>query len=267
MATMTDRILRRLEHRILTLTLNKPEALNPVDFWILAELADLLRAAAADDQVGVVVLTGAGRAFCAGGDMAVMDNLPATPKPEPGAMLRDARKACDATVLLHEIPKPTIAMISGPAAGGGLVLAAACDMRVADDTAKFSYAYPKIGLGGDIGAGYFLGRLLGPAKAAEFCLLSPVIGAAEALALGLVNRVVAADALAATTHDIATKLAAAAPLALAAIKENLRVAETAPIDAALDREAENLIAAFKSADHKAAVRAFIEKRKPVFTGR
>jgi 2-(1,2-epoxy-1,2-dihydrophenyl)acetyl-CoA isomerase len=264
---MNGRILPAQNGAILTLTLNQPERLNPVDFDILVQLAEMLDSAANNPEIRVVILTGAGKAFCAGGDMQVMDGREAGPRKTREELTQLARRASNATALLHSMPKPTIASIRGAAAGGGLGLACACDIRIASETAKFTFAYPKIGLGGDVGSSYFVNRLLGPAKALEFCLRSPLVRAPEALALGLVNHVVPDAELEARTGEIAEELAAAAPLGLAAVKQNLRAAEAGPMEAAFDVEAQNVIAGFRTADHKEAARAFLEKRKPSFSGK
>jgi len=262
---MSERILQARADGILTLTLNQPERLNPVDFTILGQLADLLDQAAEDSQVRVVVLTGAGKAFCAGGDMQALGGNFNAPKGF-AAQVALARAACAAAERLHGIPKPTIAMVRGAAAGGGLGLAAACDIRIASETAKFTYAYTKIGLAGDIGTSFFVRRLLGPAHAAAFCLASPMINAARALEIGLVNQVVADAELETVTYELARSLAAGPPLAMAGVKANLAAAESGPMAAALDAEAERFIRATGTADHREAAKAFLEKRKPVFTG-
>jgi len=261
------RILQGQTGRILTVTLNQPERLNPVDFTLLAQLADMLEAAARDPSIRVIILTGAGKAFCAGGDMQVMDTRSIGPRLTPEELTSAAIRAADATRRLHDNPKPTIASIRGAAAGGGLGLACACDIRIGSETAKFTFAYPKIGLAGDIGSTYFINRLLGPAKATEFCLRSQLIRAPEALALGLLNHLVPDAELEAKTMELAEELAAMPPLALAAIKQNLRAAESGSADHAVALEAENVIAGFRTADHKEAARAFLEKRKPIFTGK
>jgi 2-(1,2-epoxy-1,2-dihydrophenyl)acetyl-CoA isomerase len=264
---MSERILQHCAAKICTITLNQPERLNPVDFTVLVDLAAMLRVAAADPDVRVVVLTGAGKAFSAGGDMKVMRDLKDGVKPSREESVRAAREAAGACELLHGMRKPTIAMIRGAAAGGGLGLAAACDIRIASETAKLTFAYPKIGLAGDIGTSFFVRRLLGPGQAASFCMLSPVVDAARALDLGLVNQVVPDADLETVTHEIAAALAASPPLALAGIKANLSAAETMALAAALDVEAANFVEALGTADHKEAARAFLEKRKPVFSGR
>jgi len=261
------RILQTQTGHILTVTLNQPERLNPVDFTLLGELAEMLEAAGSNPDIRVVILTGAGKAFCAGGDMQVMDARPAGPRLTREEQLAAATRAAEAALRLHDIPKPTIASIRGAAAGGGLGLACACDIRIGSETAKFTFAYPKIGLAGDIGSTYFVNRVLGPAKATEFCLRSQLIRAPEALALGLLNQLVPDAELEAKTMELAEELAAMPPLALAAIKQNLRAAEAGPLEAAIALEAENVLAGFRTADHKEAARAFLEKRKAVFQGK
>ncbi len=262
----TGPVLRRLEDGILTITLNRPESLNAINGELTRQLADAIATAAADTAVKVVVLTGAGAAFCAGGDMRSLDapRKPAVAGRPDGAPL--ARIAGDLAGRLHRMAKPTIAMIRGPVAGGGLALALACDMRVASERSKYTFAYTKIGLAGDFGAAYFTYKVLGHVRAREFCLLCPRLDALEALQIGLVNRVVADTALEAETYALARTLALGPPLAYAAVKENLDAAADLAMDEAFAREAQSFMDLRETRDHKRSVRAFIEKQAPHYTG-
>ena len=257
-------VLCQLQARVFIITLNRPQRMNAITGEISELLVASINEAAANPDVGAVVLTGAGGSFCAGGDMSAISESAA----ETSAA-SDCAKVIAAALpvrLLIDLPKPTIAMVRGAAAGGGLALAAACDLRIASNNALFTFAYTNIGLGGDFGVSYLLARLLGSARAHEFCMLCPRIDAAESLRIGLVNRVVADDQLEAVTYAIASQLAAGPPLALECIKRNLRAAVELPFNEALTIEAENFVRCRSTHDHKEAVKAFIEKRLPEFTG-
>ena len=202
-------VIRSLQDGVLTLTLNRPDSLNALNAPLVIELKAALEEASRDADVGAIVLRGAGRGFSAGGDL----REGATTKWHGDAAnaheeWRDSlRGAMDASRLLHQMPKPTIAMIRGPAAGAGLSLAAACDLRIASTTAIFTTAFVKVGFSGDFGITYFLTRLVGTAKARELMFLSDKIDAAEALRIGLVNRVVPDEALEAQTMAVARQIA------------------------------------------------------------
>ncbi len=168
--------------------------------------------------------------------------------------------------LLHEIPKPTIAAIPGAAAGAGLSIALACDMRIAASGAKITTAFAKVGLSGDFGGSWFLTRLVGTAKARELYYLSDVILAEEAERFGMVNRTVAPEALADEARAVALRLAAGPRIALGFMKRNLTLAETEPLGRALDHEALNHSRTAVTEDHREAAKAFVEKRAPVFKG-
>lgn len=259
-------LLGRLEDRVLTITLNRPDALNALTMDMLAALLDRVEAAAEDDDVGAIVLTGAGRGFCAGGDVKSMSTgseRAATME----ARLDPLRRRMEVSRLLHDIPKPTIAMLRGPVAGAGMSVALACDMRLADPTTRVVTAFARVALSGDFGGTWFLTRLVGPAKAKELYMASPAVEAEEALSLGIVNRIVAADDLASETQAFAAKLAHGPQIALAHIKRNLNAAEVGPLAASLDMEAMHHARCGMTEDHMEAARAFVEKRQPVFQGR
>lgn len=251
---------------VLTITLNRPDSLNAVNDAMLHGLYNRVQEAAADDAVGAIVLTGAGRGFCAGGDVKAMSGgseRAATME----ARLDPLRRRMEVSRLLHDIPKPTIAMLRGPAAGAGLSLALACDMRMADPSLKIVTAFARVGLSGDFGGTWFMTQLVDPGKAKELYMASPTVLADEALRLGLVNRLFQAEDLAAETQAFAAKLANGPRIALAHIKRNLNAAETGTLAASLDLEAMHHARCGMTDDHAEAAKAFVEKRAPVFQGR
>jgi 2-(1,2-epoxy-1,2-dihydrophenyl)acetyl-CoA isomerase len=227
-----------------------------------------LSACAVDEAVGCVVLTGAGGAFCAGGDVRVQAKVAAEGSPETPERRTDLlRTSMEASRLLHEMPKPTIAMLNGVAAGAGLSLALACDLRIAGRNARMTTAFAKVGLSGDYGGTWFLTQLVGTAKARELYFLSDVLDASRIEALGLANRVVADEELAAETMALAERLANGPGIALRYMKRNLNVAVYGDLAAGLDSEAYGMLRSRASEDHKEAAQAFVEKRPPVFRGR
>jgi 2-(1,2-epoxy-1,2-dihydrophenyl)acetyl-CoA isomerase len=265
-AAMSDVLLESVEDGVLTLTLNRPERLNALTPEMCDRLHRALLAAAADSAVGAIVVTGAGDAFCAGGDVKAMaENGADAGRFEERAA--DLRRRMEAARLLHEIPKPTIAMLRGPAAGAGLSLALACDLRIAGETARLTTAFAKVALSGDFGGSYFLTRLVGTAKARELYFLSPVLDAGAALGIGLVTRVVPDAALAAETAALAGALARGPRLTLGHIKQNLNFAEHASLSEVMDIEAFRHTRCTFTEDHREAAAAFVEKRKPAFKGR
>jgi len=249
---------------VATLLFNRPAQLNAVTAPMFESLLERCARIAADPAVGALVLAGAGRAFCAGGDVHEMTNRAAE---TPEDAVRTLRRRMEVARLLHEMPKPTIARIQGPAAGAGFCLALACDLRIAGPAASFTLAFGRIGYAGDYGGSYFLPRLVGPAKARELYFTSARIGAEEALALGIVNRIVPDAALAAEVATLATSLAAGPRVALAQMKRNLERAEAGDLAAVLDSEAEGQIRCRLTEDHREAARAFVERRPPRFRGR
>lgn len=252
--------------RVLLLTIDVPAARNAVSPDLGRAISSAVAEAAEDDAVGAIVLTGAGSVFSAGGDIngliASLDRERA--EDEERALLAITTAAA---LALADSPRPTIALVNGACAGGGLALAAACDIRLAGGRAKFAFAYPHIGLGSDLAAAWSLNRVLGPARARHFCLLAPTIDAEEALRIGLVGAVHPDDRLRDEGLALACRLAAMPPLALAQVKANLDAAATLPRAAALAVETDNFIRARASADHREAATAFVEKRAPRFTGR
>ncbi len=264
---MTEELLHRLENRVAVITLNRPERLNAMTKGMMQALVSLLAGLAVDDAVGCVVLTGAGRAFCAGGDVRVQARTAASGTTETPERRTDLlRASMEASRLLHEMPKPTIAMLNGVAAGAGLSLALACDLRIAGQSARMTTAFAKVGLSGDYGGTWFLTQLVGTARARELYFTSDVLDAGRIEALGLANRVVADEELARETMALAARLANGPSVALRYMKRNLNVAERGDLAAGLDSEAFGMLRCRASEDHKEAAQAFVEKRPPVFKG-
>jgi 2-(1,2-epoxy-1,2-dihydrophenyl)acetyl-CoA isomerase len=261
-----NELLESTEDGVLTLTMNRPERLNALTMGMLQQLVEAVARAADDPAIGALVLTGSGRGFCAGGDvksMAEGSERAATLE----ARIAPLRQRMEVSQLLHDMAKPTIAMLRGPAAGAGLSLALACDMRIASDTTRLTTAFAKVALSGDFGGSWFLTRLVGAAKAKELYLTSPMLEAAEALSVGLVNRVVPDAELEAETMALARGLAAGPRVTLGYMKQNLNAAETESLAAVLDLEAEHHAHCGMTEDHLEAATAFVEKRQPVFKGR
>jgi 2-(1,2-epoxy-1,2-dihydrophenyl)acetyl-CoA isomerase len=220
---MSD-LIETIENGIATLTFNRPDRLNALSTPIMQGLLDGLPRLAGDPAVKVVILTGAGRAFCAGGNVKSMaEGGEQRSAAEAAAHLRSRMEA---SRILHELPKPTIAMINGPAAGAGLALALACDLRIAGTSARLVTAFVKVGFSGDFGGSYFLTRLIGTARARELYFTGRRVAADEALTLGLVNRVVPDEELARVTIELARSLADGPSIALSLMKRNLNCAES-----------------------------------------
>ena len=261
---MSD-LIETIESGVATLTFNRPERLNALSTPIMQGLLDGLPRLAGDPAVQVVVLTGAGRAFCAGGDVKSMaQGGEQRTAAEAAAHLRSRMEV---SRILHELPKPTIAMINGPAAGAGLALALACDLRIAGTSARLVTAFVKVGFSGDFGGSYFLTRLVGTARARELYFTGRPVEANEALSLGLVNRVVPDEELAAVTMELARSLAHGPSIALSLMKRNLNFAESGSLAELLDMEAAHQVQTGRTEDHREAAKAFVEKRAPIFTGR
>jgi 2-(1,2-epoxy-1,2-dihydrophenyl)acetyl-CoA isomerase len=263
MTTTSDIILLDISDGIATVTLNRPERLNALSGELLDTLPGVIQKVADDDGVRCLVLTGAGRGFCAGGDIAGMASRDALGE-DPVARLRRNEEA---SRLLHEMPKPTIAMINGPAAGAGLSLALACDIRIAGESARLGTAFVRIGFSGDYGGTWMLQRLVGPAKARELYFTGDLIDAREAERIGMVNRVVPDDQLAAETRAFAERIAKGPPIALARMKQNMNLGLVSDYSKLLDAEAEGMIMTAMTEDNREAIKAFLEKRPAEFHGR
>ncbi|OLB95502.1 MAG: enoyl-CoA hydratase [Candidatus Rokubacteria bacterium 13_1_40CM_68_15] len=264
---MAQDLLEVVKDGVAVLTLNRPDRLNALSPAMLDALLEALPRLAADADIGVVVLTGSGRGFCAGGDVKAM----AEGREFGGDTLEDKAQALRARMevsrWLHEMPKPTIAMVRGAAAGAGLSMALACDLRVAADGARFATAFARVGYSGDFGGSYFLSQLVGTAKARELYFTADIVDAAQALALGLVNRVVPDARLEDETLALARRLASGPRVAYRYMKRNFNAAETAGLVPMLDLEAWHHTRCGMTEDHREAARAFVEKREPVFRGR
>ena len=278
---MADDVLYDLrEGGIAWITLNRPESLNAMGGNLMPMLADYLQKATWDRQVRCVVLTGAGRAFCAGGDVkgmaagqdAIGPAAPANGAPASAGSamvwgvegLRLSQR--QTSYVLHTMPKPTIAMVNGHAVGAGFSLALACDVRIASDKAKVGTIFRNVGFSGDFGGSWFLQRLVGSGKAREMYFSGEILDAAQALEAGVVNRVVEHDRLEEETMNFARHLASGPSLAFARMKENLNRGATSDLLTALDMEALNMRLSGMTNDHREAAKAFVEKRAPTFNG-
>src|ERR1700734_653771 len=254
-----ETVLQNLESGLLTITMNRPERRNALNPDMTLGLVAAARRAAEDHEVRAVLLKGAGGTFCVGGDVKSMAEGRA-PLPFE-AKLANLRRGMEVSRILHEMPKPVVAQVDGAAAGAGLSIALACDLRVASASAKITTAFAKVGLSGDYGGTYFLTQMLGSAKARELYLTSPVLTAQEALALGMVTRVVPDAEVEAAAHELAMSLAQGPTITLGYIKRNINNAERLPLETCFDAEAFNHSRAGEPADHKEAAKAFAEKRK------
>ncbi len=259
-------LLYDMQDGVATLTLNRPERLNALGDTLRDDLYDAVTRCAADADVRVIVITGAGRGFCSGGDVKSMsernEGASAAAFSEKFAPLRDR-----IVLAMRDCPKPIIAAINGAAAGAGMSLALACDMRIASSAAKFAQAFVKRGLHPDWGSTYFLPRVVGMAKACELIFTGETIDAAEALKLGIVSAVVAPDELMAESRKLAAKIAAGPPVAIQLAKRALYHNLEVDLRAALEFETFAQNVSKETEDAKEGVKAFMEKRAPVFRGR
>jgi 2-(1,2-epoxy-1,2-dihydrophenyl)acetyl-CoA isomerase len=249
---------------IQTITLNRPDRLNAFIGHMRRDLAEALEHAGSDRNVRVVVITGAGRGFCAGGDVAFMAELMQRRNAEEFSRILGAGRRV--ILAIRQMTKPVIAAINGPASGAGCNLALACDLRIASSDATFSQSFAKVGLHPDWGGSYFLPRLVTPNKACEMFFLGESIDAAEALRLGIVNQVVAPEELESATLELAQRLRAAPPIALAGAKHAVYMSQAAGLEEMLRYETEVQLRCFESDDAHEGVQAFLEKREPKFTG-
>lgn len=261
---MSETVSYDLREGVGTVTLNRPESMNALDTEIKVALRDTLRAAADDPGVRAVVLTGTGRAFCVGQDLA-----------EHASNLSENPDAVWATVpehytpiasLLATMPKPVVAAVNGVAAGAGAAFAFVCDLRVVSETAKFTMAFASIGLAADSGSSWSLQRLVGLAKAKELLLLPSTISAEQALALGLATEVVAAEEVADRARAIAVRLAAGPTVAYGAIRRSLAFSAGHGLEESLDFEQRMMELTGGTDDHRGAVKSFLAKERPTFEG-
>ena len=274
--TGTDHLLAEINDGVALLTLNRPERRNAFSNEMLTALARVLADAEVDDSVGCIVLTGAGGAFCAGGDVKGMAERNAARGSDRGGAARATLDTAIAAQRLSQratagklwsMPKVTIAALPGPAAGAGLSLALACDLRYASADAFLTTAFARVGSSGDYGGTWFLSRLVGTAKARELYYLSERVDAAEAARLGLVNAVFPAADLEREVIDRARRIASGPTVAYRYMKENLNRAVDGDVMDCLDIEATHHVHTGLTEDHRESVQAFMEKREPKFSGR
>lgn len=272
--TGTKDLLAHVDDGVAVITMNRPDRRNAMSGGMLTAMSAALSAFETDPDVACIVLTGAGGAFCAGGDVKGMADgtgggSTAAAGSDLDSRIHAQRISQRATAgKLYKMPKPTIASLPGAAAGAGLSLALACDLRIASDKAVMTTAFAKVGFSGDYGGTYFLSQLVGSAKTRELYFLSDRIDMAEARRLGLVNFVVSAERLETDTMLLAHRLAKGPRVAYRYMKENInRAASGADVDDCLDLEATHHIHTGFTEDHREAAKAFVEKREPVFKGR
>ena len=257
-----ENVLLSVAEGIGTITLNRPDKLNAFAGTMRRELAQAVEVIATHPGVRAVVITGAGRAFCAGADIDYMKDLIQRRDTEAFKALVEAGRAV--VTAIRNTPKPVIASVNGAAAGGGANLALSCDIRIASDRASIGQTFNRIGLHPDWGGTYFLPRLVGPAKAFELVSTGEMVPATEAHRIGLFNRVVPHESLAEETSSLARQLAAKPPRALALAKQALYQSEAADLSRMLDVELDHQIRCFESQDAVEGLNAFIEKRQPTF---
>ena len=258
-------IIQKKENGVATIILNRPRALNALNAQMIDELLMAVRQSAEDIEVKVLLLTGSGRAFCFGADIAEFSR--ALDLLEQHSTSNLLAKSQQIIRLLCEMPKPTIAALNGFATGLGLDLALACDLRIAAERAKLGEAFVSMGLVPDGGGTFFLPKLVGVAKAAEMIFLGEALSSSEAERLGLINRVVPNQELEKFCQEIADKLAKGPSLAIGLAKKALWKNLKADLASALQLEAESQKVCLRSDDHREAVKAFLEKRSPLFAGK
>ncbi|MGB7844678.1 MAG: enoyl-CoA hydratase [Candidatus Acidiferrum sp.] len=257
-------LLESRESSIVTLAMNRPERLNALDNTLSTALNDALSRIAADQTIHVVILTGVGRAFCAGGDLAAIGKGRAGGDATELAPI--LRSGMQAVLKMRTMPQPVIAAVNGPAAGAGMNLALAADIRIAVEEAVFGQNFAKVGLFPDYGGTYFLPQLINPAKAAELFYTGDMIDAKTALGLGIVNRIFPADRFHTEVQSLAAKIATGPQVAIRAVKQTIFAREKDALIAALEREVEHQLKCFHSHDCEEGIRAFFEKRPPSFRG-
>jgi enoyl-CoA hydratase/carnithine racemase len=268
--TGTDELLGTLDEGVVTLTLNRPQSRNALSDTLSPALRQMFARLADMGEARCLVLTGAGTAFCAGGDVKGMGGRSQradAPRTADEAVAELTRRQQTLTGALYALPMPTIAALPGPAAGAGFSIALACDLRIAAESAFVTTGFRNVALSGDYGASFFLTQLVGTAKARELFYTAARVSAVDCAALGIVNRVVPDDRLQDETASLAKELACGPTVALRYMKQNLDRALREELPACLAAEAAGTVASAQTQDHQEAVRAFVEKRRPVFSGR
>ena len=257
-------VLLKREETVATITLNRPQKLNAFGGSMREQILEAIEEACMDKDIRTLVITGAGEAFCVGGDIDEFVAGTTQALPRAGSERPTMSRIVH---LIHTVEKPVIASVNGVAAGGGCNLALACDIRIASDRARFSEVFTKRGVHPDWGGIYFLPRLVGYAKAAELIFTGNVIDAQEALRIGMVNRVVSQDQLKPTTEELALRIAQNAPVPIALAKRGLQNFCKMDLTQALDYEALALGICWNTEDREEGFRSFLEKREPNFLGR
>jgi enoyl-CoA hydratase/carnithine racemase len=266
--TGTEQLLCEIRERVAVITLNRPEARNAMSDQLTPALRRMIRERGDDARVGALLITGAGTAFCAGGDVKGMGDNSSKKHMTPDERITDLiERQRLLTGALMSVRKPTVASLPGAAAGAGLAIALACDIRIAAQSAFVNAGYARIGLSGDYGIAWLLTRTVGSPIAREMMFSAAKVDSARAERIGLFNRVVPDDQLATEAFAFARSLAQGPAVALRAMKDNLDEAQHCTFDEALHAEARRLVHASQTEDHREAVRAFIEKRAPRFSGR
>jgi 2-(1,2-epoxy-1,2-dihydrophenyl)acetyl-CoA isomerase len=260
-----ENILFKKTSQIAIIKLNRPDSYNAMNFGLLNDLAKALEICADDEDSRAIILTGSGKAFCSGGDITAfrkdMDTNPSDP-------LRQLIKILNVCILsIRTLPKPVIAAVNGPVGGGGLSLMAACDLRLCAASTRFRQAYTNLGLVPDGAWALMVGRLIGFGRAQELVFLDPVFGADQALAWGLVNQITEDGELERVSMELAGKLANGPTKAFAIAKENFNHSMLDLLERQLERERSGMIQAGKTSDYKEGLKAFFEKRPPVFSGK
>ena len=259
-------LVYEVKDAVATLTLNRPDRLNALGGSLREDLHDGLRRAIEDDAVRVIVVTGAGKGFCAGGDVKAMQEAKEQRRERP--LVEKVAPGRDRTVLLmRDSPKPLIAAVNGAAAGAGMNLALACDIRLASTAAKFAQAFVRRGLHPDWGGTYFLPRVVGMAKAAQMIFTGEIVDAEEALRLGIVSAVHAPERLMPATYELAARIAAGPPIAIRLARRALYHNQEVDLKSALEFETFAQNVCFETEDAREGIRAFVEKREPKFEGR
>ncbi len=257
-------ILEERDGAVLTIRLNRPDRLNALNIEMGTALVAALRRVSDDSSIRAVVLTGAGRAFCGGGDVRLLRDARTRKASHELAALVGSGK--EIVLLIATMAKPVLAAVNGPAAGGGANLALACDMRIAAEQASFGQSFSKLGLYPDFGGTFYLPRLVGMARAAELFYSGEMISAADCLRLGIYNRVVPFEQLEAEVHAAAAALAAGPPIAARFVKDRLFGSSRVELEKILDEEVQRQVKCFNSEDCAEGLAAFFEKRRPHFKG-